>query len=164
MNEHEKKMAFSSNRTEWGTPQALFDVLNREFHFDIDLAATERNAKVPRFFSIKDDALSLSWKGIRGFLNPPYGRDVGKWAKKAHEETWNGGSLVVMLLAARTDTRWFHDYCAHGEVRFLRGRLKFEVPEYNKGIPAPFPSMVVIFGGEKRGLLRAWDWKKETGQ
>lgn len=78
------------------------------------------------------------------WLNPPYGRDIGKWVEKAYKESLKENTVVVCLLPARTDTAWFHDYCMYGRVIFVRGRLKFGGAKNS----APFPSMVVIFGEE----------------
>ena len=91
---------------------------------------------------IAEDGLSQNWGGYSVFCNPPYGREISKWVKKGFEEAQKPGTKVVMLLPARTDTKWFHDYCVKGKIEFLKGRLKFG----NAGNPAPFPSMIVIFG------------------
>ena len=132
---------FSSKSDEWSTPQDLFDDLDAVFHFDLDACASRENAKCRRFFTRKDDALAQEWKGVV-WMNPPYGRQIGHFVKKAHDSSLNGAT-VVCLLPARTDTRWWHDYVIHGHVIFLRGRLKFEGGPYS----APFPSAVVIFWG-----------------
>jgi len=130
------KLHFSSKTHEWATPQAFFDELNTEFNFTLDPCATIWNTKCKKFYTKKEDGLSKSWLGERVFMNPPYGREIGKWVKKISEE---GG---VALLPARTDTSWFHNYIlGKAEVRFLRGRLKFGGHRNS----APFPSMVVIF-------------------
>ena len=134
------KVMFSSKKTEWETPQALFDELNREFGFTLDVCALPENAKCDLFFTPKTDGLSQSWKGHMCWMNPPYGREIGKWVKKAYEESQRGAT-VVCLLPARTDTRWFHEYCTKGEIRFIKGRLKFGGCKNS----APFPSMIVIF-------------------
>ena len=134
------KGLFTSNSGEWATPQDFFDSLNAHFGpFDLDPCATTENAKCPKFFAAADDGLKQPWGG-RVFMNPPYGRQIGKWVEKAYQESRNG-CLVVCLLPSRTDTRWFHDFCLKGSVRFLRGRLKFGGCKAN----APFPSMVVVF-------------------
>lgn len=131
---------FTSNTNEWATPQAFFDELNREFSFTLDPCATPENAKCSRYFTKEIDGLAQSWQGETVFCNPPYGRDIAKWVKKAHEEV-ERGATVVMLIPARTDTAYFHDYIyGRYEIRFLRGRLHFN--ESKTG--APFPSMVVI--------------------
>jgi site-specific DNA-methyltransferase (adenine-specific) len=128
---------FMSTTPEWATPQSTFDELNEEFHFTLDPCATKENAKCKKFFTAEDDGLSKSWGGERVFMNPPYGREIGRWVQKASQ---TGG--VVCLLPARTDTRWFHDYIyGKAEVRFIRGRLKFNDGKNS----APFPSMIVVF-------------------
>lgn len=139
------KVLFSSNKTEWETPGLLFNELDREFNFTLDVCATAENAKCKRYFSPEDDGLSQSWQGEVCFMNPPYGREVGAWVKKAYEESVKGAT-VVCLLPARTDTAWFHDYIyGKAEIRFLRGRLKFSGAKNS----APFPSMIVIFNSHK---------------
>lgn len=132
---------FSSETAEWATPQAFYDELNREFGFTLDPCATPQNAKCAKFYTKEQDGLAQSWQGERVFCNPPYGRDLRKWVEKAHREAM-GGALIVMLIPARTDTAYFHDYIyGKHEIRFIRGRLHFN--ESKAG--APFPSMVVIF-------------------
>lgn len=137
---------FSSKTDEWETPQELFDELNREFCFTIDVCASEENHKCDYYFRKNDpvDGLRMAWSG-RCWMNPPYGREIGKWIKKANDEVKKGGvSLVVCLLPARTDTKWFHEYIYNKpnvEIRFLKGRLKFGESKNS----APFPSMVVVF-------------------
>ena len=129
---------FTSNTPEWETPQELFDELDMEFHFGLDVCASKENHKCSTWFGKKEDGLSQDWSGVRCWMNPPYGREIGKWVKKASEIQ---GGVVVCLLPARTDTKWFHDYIyGKAEIRFLKGRVKFS----GKG-PAPFPSMIVIF-------------------
>lgn len=134
------EIMFSHKSNMWETPQAFFDELNAEFHFELDVCATAENAKCPVYYTPEVDGLSQPWRG-RCWCNPPYGRDVGRWVSKAAESADNG-ALVVMLLPARTDTRWFHDYIlGKAEVRFVRGRLKFG----SGGGNAPFPSIVAVF-------------------
>lgn len=132
---------FSHNTAEWETPQALFDGLNAIYHFTLDAAATPENAKCERYFTADDDALKQSWAGETVWCNPPYGRQISAWVKKAWEESRQPGTRVVMLLTARTDTAWFHDYAMKGFVKFLKGRVKFGGAKYN----APFPSMILFF-------------------
>lgn len=128
---------YSSNTDLWETPQDFFYQLNEEFQFDLDVCALPENAKCKRFFTPKDNGLLMPWDGIC-WCNPPYGREIGKWVKKA-SECFN---TVVMLLPARTDTKWFHDYIYNkAEIRFVKGRLKFGSSKNS----APFPSMVCIF-------------------
>lgn len=136
---------FSSKSEMWSTPQDFFDKLDREFCFTLDSCATAENAKCEKFFSPEDDGLSKPWSGVV-WCNPPYCRQTGKWVKKAYEESKSNGSTVVMLLPCRPDVSWFHDYIlGKAEIRFVRGRLKFGGCKNS----APFPSMVVIFRGEK---------------
>ena len=140
-----KDLMFSSKTNEWATPQDFFDTLNKEFHFTLDPCATHENAKCNKYYTIEDDGLSKSWKGETVFCNPPYGREIKKWIKKAYEESEN--ATVVMLIPSRTDTSYFHDYIYNiAESRFIRGRLKFGDSKNS----APFPSMVVVF--KKGGL------------
>lgn len=130
---------FSSKTIEWATPQDLFDKLESEFCFDVDVCADDSNAKCFNYWTKEHDGLSKSWDGLRCYMNPPYGREIGKWVKKASEAT---GGVVVCLLPARTDTKWFHDYIyGKAEIRFIKGRLKFGDATNS----APFPSMLVIF-------------------
>ena len=131
---------FTSKTPEWETPQKLFDDLDKEFGFTLDVCATKNNTKCPIYFDKKKNGLKQSWKGMGCWMNPPYGREIGEWIKKASKEAI-GSTFVVALLPARTDTKWFHDYIyGKAEIRFLKGRVKFS----GKG-PAPFPSMIVIF-------------------
>lgn len=134
---------FSSKSEEWATPQKVFDELNEEFHFTLDPCATAENAKCAKFFTKEDNGLEQSWDGEVVFCNPPYGRGLKNWVKKA---AIAGGETAVLLIPARPDTSYFHDYIYNKpnvEIRFIRGRLKFG------GHPnsAPFPSMIVIFRG-----------------
>ncbi len=133
---------FSSKTDLWETPQDLFNKLNEEFHFNLDVCALPENTKCAAYFTPEIDGLRQPWYGIC-WCNPPYGRQIGRWVQKAYQSAKNGAT-VVMLIPARTDTRWFHDYIYQKErveIRFLRGRLKFG---YSKNA-APFPSMVVVF-------------------
>jgi phage N-6-adenine-methyltransferase len=130
------RQAFSSVTDEWATPDTLFKEVEAEFGpFDLDACATPGNAKARRYYTRAQDGLSRPWRG-RVWMNPPYGREIGRWMQKAYES-----SLVVCLVPARTDTAWWHDYAMKGETRFIRGRLTFGgAPR-----PAPFPSALVVF-------------------
>lgn len=137
---------FSSEKQDWCTPQQFFDELDAEFHFVLDAAATHQNSKCKRCFTPEDDGLIQNWDmGGAVYCNPPYGKEIGLWVKKAYEEAQKG-TTIVMLIPARTDTKYFHEYIYHkAEIRFVKGRLKFTD---ENGIPkgtAPFPSMVVIY-------------------
>lgn len=138
----------SSKNMNWCTPQDFFDRLDAEFHFVLDAAATEKSAKCAKFFTPETDGLAQSWDcGGAVFCNPPYGRQIGKWVQKAFKES-AGGYPIVLLIPARTDTTYFHDYIyGKAEIRFIRGRLHFTDDNGNAADPAPFPSMVVIYNG-----------------
>ena len=142
------KGMFSSNTDLWETPQDFFDTLNKEFSFTLDACAIKENAKCKQFYSPEQNGLLMPWTGTV-WCNPPYGRQIGKWVEKA-EKSAKEGATVVMLIPARTDTAWFHDYIYHkAEIRFIRGRLKFGGSKNS----APFPSMVCIFRPEnERGV------------
>lgn len=132
---------FSSSTDDWATPQEFFDRLNEEFRFTLDPCANEKNHKCDRYYTKEQDGLLQPWDGERVFCNPPYGRGIGAWVKKAREAA-ERNALVVLLLPARTDTRWFHEWIyGQSEIRFLRGRLRFG----GAANSAPFPSMVVVF-------------------
>lgn len=137
-----KDVLFSSKSEEWETPQWLFEKLDNQHHFTLDPCCTDKNAKCTKHYTKEQDGLSKEWSGETVFCNPPYGRDITKWVKKASDESRNPGTKIVMLLPSRTDTAWFHDYIYNKEtVLFIRGRLKFGESKNN----APFPSMVVVF-------------------
>ena len=138
-----------SPHAQWGTPRALFADLDREFKFDLDACAAPWNAKCSRFFTRQQDALQHEWRG-RVFMNPPYGRGLARWVAKAHELAQQG-ARIVCLLPAFTESAWWHRYVVEAtDVRFLRGRLKFEsspdAPKYSpRGGVAPFGCAVVVF-------------------
>lgn len=133
----------TSQKDDWETPQALFDELDAVYHFTLDPCSTHENAKCAKHYTVEEDGLSQPWDGETVFCNPPYGRNIGAWVRKCHDES--SRAKVVMLIPARTDTAYFHDYIyGKASVRFLRGRLKFErggVASFS----APFPSMIVEF-------------------
>lgn len=136
---------FSSKTDLWATPQEYFDSVAKEFPFTLDVCALQENAKCKNYFTPAQDGLIQKWEGVC-WMNPPYGRVIGKWVKKAYESAL-GGAIVVGLLPSRTDTRWFHDYIyGKAEVRFIRGRLKFGGCDN----PAPFPNMLVIWRFDER--------------
>lgn len=133
------EVMFSSVKDDWETPQDFFDELDREFHFDLDPAADDQNHKCYCYFTKEQNGLSHTWEGRTVFLNPPYGKAIKYWVRKAYEESRKANTTVVMLIPARTDTAYFHDYIyGKAEIRFIRGRLKFG----NSKNAAPFPSML----------------------
>lgn len=143
-----KELMFSSKKEDWETPQLFFDELNKKYKFNWDLASSDANAKCVNHFTVGDDSLSQDWAVLEGnlWLNPPYGRDLKHWVKKAYESSLHRSGLLVMLIPSRTDTSYWHDYIFDkAQIKFIRGRLKFE----NGGVasqPAPFPSALIIFG------------------
>jgi len=140
---------FSTGNGEHETPDDLFQELNREFNFTLDAAANLSNRKCERYYDLLKDGLFQPWTGSV-FCNPPYGRDVGKWVLKGKTEAAKG-ALVVMLLPARTDTKWFHDHIdGQAEIRFIKGRLKFGKAKAG----APFPSMIVIYRPAKTAIQK----------
>lgn len=137
------KGLMSSNTDEWATPKLFFEELNKKFHFTLDPCSTEENHKCSTYFTKKDNGLEKSWGGYIVYCNPPYGKEISKWVEKAYKENQKG-TKVVLLLPARTDTKWFHNYIyKKHEIIFIKGRLKFNDGKRS----APFPSMLVIMGG-----------------
>lgn len=146
---------FSSNKPEWESPRETFDELNAEFGFTTDVCALPENAKCLHYYTTgrgmeyaclwpgiaEFDGLNQPWSGVC-WMNPPYGREIGRWIRKARNESAKfQGATIVGLVPARTDTSWWHDYVIHYPVRFIRGRLKFG----GHANSAPFPSAIVIF-------------------
>lgn len=132
----------SSKTDNWATPQDFFDKLNEEFRFTLDPCADSENHKCDLFFTREQNGLNQDWGGHTVFCNPPYGREIADWVKYAYEQSQKPDTTVVMLIPARTDTRYFHEYIYNkAEIRFIRGRLKFG----DATSAAPFPSMVVVY-------------------
>jgi len=134
------KGLLTSTTDQWATPQDFFDACEKQYgKFDVDVCADASNAKCDKYFDKQMDGLAQTWTG-KCWMNPPYGREIGKWMKKAKESAGNG-TIVVCLVPARTDTAWWHDYAQYGIVTFIRGRLKFGGSKNS----APFPSALVVF-------------------
>lgn len=137
-----QRQMFEVTREDWTTPPAVFAELDAEFGFTLDPCSSDENALCVKHYTLADDGLRQRWAPERVYMNPPYGREVGKWVRKAHDEALLG-ALVVGLVPSRTDTAWWHDWIQDkAEVRFLRGRLKFGGRRVNS---APFPSAVVVW-------------------
>ncbi len=133
--------SFTDNTTgdyEHGTPQRLFDELNEEFHFTVDVCANEGNHKCQRFYDKKMNGLIQDWSGETVWCNPPYGQNIVMWVKKCSLSH----ATVVALVPSRTDSRWWHQFAmtAH-EIRFICGRLRFK--DAKDG--AKFPSSLLIW-------------------
>ena len=134
---------YSSNSDEWSTPDDFFRRLDAEFNFTLDPCCTDSNHKCDKYYTVADNGLNQDWQGETVFCNPPYSQ-IAQWVRKAWKEGRKEGTTVVLLIPARTDTKYFHNYIYHrSEIRFVKGRLKFG----NSKNSAPFPSMVVIFRG-----------------
>ena len=145
MDNNTKLVMFSSKSGEWSTPQDFFEKLNWRFGpFDLDPCANPANTKCANFFTEVEDGLTKDWEGFRLFVNPPYGRGIDKWIKKGYLESQKKNTRVVMLIPARPDTKYWHEYVMKAsEVYFVKGRLKFGDSQNS----APFPSAVVVFDG-----------------
>lgn len=138
------KSLFSSNSIEWETPKELFDELNNKYNFTVDVASNDKNYKVKKHYTQEEDGLKQNWDDEIVWCNPPYGREINKWVKKASESK----ALTIMLIPARTDTKWFHEYIYKKEntsIEFIKGRLKFG----NSKNSAPFPNMIVVFDNRR---------------
>lgn len=134
------KVHFRSMSVEWPTPTGLFKQLDHEFGFTLDPCSTHENAKCAKHYTKEDDGLKHDWSGDIVFMNPPYGREIGLWMNKAYQSALQGAT-VVCLVPARTDTKWWHQWAMRGEIRLLRGRLKFG----HAANSAPFPSAIIVF-------------------
>ena len=130
---------FSSKTDLWSTPDDFFKRYDNIYHFDLDVCATDENAKCEKYYTKETNGLEQNWQGVC-WMNPPYGREISKWVVKAYESSLVGAT-VVCLIPARTDTKYWHDYVMKGEIEFIRGRLKFG----NAKNCAPFPSAIVVF-------------------
>jgi len=151
---------FASDKQDWETPDWLFNRLNLEFSFDLDVCATKENAKIQNYLDENQDSLASMWFGTC-WMNPPYGREIGKWTFRAMQQAMKGNAEVVCLLPARTDTGWWWNTARHGEVRFLKGRLKFKGAENS----APFPSAIVVFRRYMelgQGTTKYWEIKDDS--
>lgn len=148
---------FMSLRSDWKTPIKLYEELDKEFHFNLDPCATHETALCLRHFTKENNGLEQFWGKhrvkVRVFMNPPYGREIGKWMKKAYQEYLDpfGPKVIVCLIPSRTDTLWWHNYVMKAnEIRFIKGRLKFDKAKNC----APFPSCIVVFRGKQNIVKR----------
>lgn len=154
------KVHFSSDSNEWATPQPLFDWLDDQYHFNLDPCCTKATAKCKNYFTIADNGLKQPWaKHGSVFMNPPYGREIVQWMKKAYEESLEGAT-VVCLVPARTDTKWWEDYCLQADnILFLIGRVKFIENGVALKAGAPFPSAIITFlPPAVKNTFRCW-WR-----
>lgn len=144
MNKNTINTMFSSKDMTWETPIELFNKLNDEFNFTLDVCALKETAKCDKFFTPEIDGLKQDWSNNVCWMNPPYGRQIQLWLEKAYNESLKDNTTVVCLIPSRTDTKYWHNYCMNAsEIRFIKGRLKFG----NSKNSAPFPSAIIIFNG-----------------
>lgn len=134
-----QEVLLSSESDEWYTPPDFFLALDKEFGFTLDPCSTHENARCKRHYTLLDNGLLKDWGTETVFCNPPYSR-IGNWVAKCYSAAQHGAT-VVMLIPSRTDTEYWHRYCMKGEIRFIKGRLRFGGAKHN----APFPSAVVVF-------------------
>lgn len=149
---------FSSKKDDWETPDALYQELDNEFHFDLDACASAENHKCENYYTIDDNGLLKNWGGHTVWCNPPYS-NVRDWIRKCYYEGHKPNTTVVCLVFSRTDTKWWWNYVQNkAEVRFVKGRIKFG------GIAnAPFPSALVIFRGPEEDPQMTWsDYEEST--
>lgn len=130
---------YSSYNDDWSTPQELFDELNHKYHFEVDVCASEANAKCSKYYTVEQDGLKQRWEG-NCWCNPPYGRKIGLWLEKAYKSS-QCGAFVVCLVPARTDTKWWNYWAVKGEIEYIKGRLKFG----NSQNSAPFASAIIKY-------------------
>ena len=143
---------FASNNQEYATPWNLFNKLNEEFGFTLDVCADSVNHKCDNYYTKEQDSLSKEWNGVC-WMNPPY-KDMKKWVIKAYEESRKDDTTVVCLIPARTNTNWWHEYCMKGEIRFIKGRPKFEGCIH--GLPQPLA--IVIFKNDIVGNYKGFEY------
>lgn len=148
MKEHDHKVLMSSNKSDWETPQNLFDEMNNFFGFTLDAAASPENAKCPNYFTERDNGLEKSWEGEIVFCNPPYGAyRTPLWVEKAYNESFKDELNKILLIAARVDTKMWADYISKAStIYFIKGRLKFSDSKDS----APFPSAIIVFNGGRK--------------
>ena len=156
MDKQTQEVMFSSKSKDWETPQDFYEKLNEEFGpFTLDPCATEETTKVSEcYFTPLDNGLSQSWEKQTVFMNPPYGREISAWIEKAYRESLKPNTKVVCLIPARTDTKYWHEYCMRAkEIHFVKGRLKFGNSENS----APFPSAVVVFESQPQTIIKTME-------
>ena len=134
----------------WETPQDLFNTLNLEFGFDVDVCAEDSTAKCKKYYTVIDNGLAQHWSGVC-WMNPPYDRSIGEWVKKAYESAQNGATVVCLLPGRSSDTRWWHDYVMKSrEIRYIKGRLEFLKNDVAFG-NCNISSVVVVFSNGCNG-------------
>ncbi|MBQ6503243.1 MAG: hypothetical protein IJI57_04955 [Flexilinea sp.] len=150
-----------SGKDDWGTPKKLFEYLDKEWHFELDPCANDRNHLCEKYYTKAEDGLSQDWEGKRVYMNPPYGRETGKWIEKAYRESVKGAS-VVCLIPARPDTSYWHNWIFPyaSKIQFIQGRLHYS--DGKEG--CPFPSAIVIFQCSSQGGYNDMAFEKKGGE
>ena len=130
------------------TPKEFFEKLSSIFNFTLDVCALPENAKCKDYYTPDDDGLSNPWRG-GVWCNPPYGREISTWVKKGYEESRKDyNNFVLMLLPARTDTKWWWDWVqGKAQLFIVKGRIRFN--EGSAG--APFPSVLALYMKDIKG-------------
>jgi phage N-6-adenine-methyltransferase len=146
---------FKSNKIEYSTPIKLFDVLNKEFNFTLDVCALPENFKCNKYFTPEIDGLIQDWKGVC-WMNPPFNKDLKKWVLKAHSESKKHNSIVCCLIPVRSNTIWWKDVCLEAEIRFIVGEVNFN--DLDRGLWLPMCFM--IFGTKNKGKFSYINYKK----
>jgi site-specific DNA-methyltransferase (adenine-specific) len=142
---------------EWSTPFWLFDLLDGEFNFSVDAAASVKNAQIDRYWTEEINGLAQDWTGERVFVNPPWlVGPLNAWTEKAFEETQNGCPVVAMVVPVKSDQKWWNRYAIQTEIRFIQGRVIFGEAKS----PSPIPAAVLIFGQDYRACMKSIDQKK----
>ena len=156
-----KQEAMGTSRSEeWETPQAIYDLLDKEFHFQLDPCATDENAKCDSYYTEEEDGLKQDWyKYGSVFINPPYGKKTKDWVEKAYKESQKG-CTVVMLIFIRSDTKWWHEWVIDkvDEIRMIQGRLTFGGAKNS----SPWPSILLVYRPDSHRMkLSGYYWKRK---
>lgn len=146
---------FKSDNIIYSTPHKLFDVINQEFNFNLDVCALPENAKCKNYFTPEIDGLKQDWTGIC-WMNPPFNKELKKWIIKARDESKKHNSIICCLVPFRGNTIWFRDVCMDAEIRFIIGEVNFN--ELERGLWLPM--CLMIFGTKRAGQFSYIDYKK----
>jgi phage N-6-adenine-methyltransferase len=148
----------SMSESVWSTPQKLFDKLDAEFGFTLDVCATRDNHKCPAYFSPDKNGLNQPWHSATCWMNPPYGYGISAWMKKAWDSSLLGAT-VVALIPNRSNAPWWHDYVMHAhEIRFVRKKVPFVGTK--KGVPFWGSCIVVFRPGGNGNAPRVSSWEQ----
>lgn len=146
---------FKSDKIEYSTPQKLYDFINKEFNFEIDVCASESNKKCNKYFNVKMDGLKQNWTG-KCWMNPPFNKELKKWVIKAKQESEKHKSIICCLIPVRSNTNWWKECCESSEIRFIIGEVNFN--ELERGLWLPM--CLMIFGTENKGKFSIINYRK----